>query len=290
MTARLLAAAAVASAVAGCGSASSSSTEASVPAAALSRAAYVSTSTSGYRANTSVRETVGSVAVSMSGTGSFTPSKHTGELTMRVSAPGALGAAGAGNLPIQAVADGANYYLKLPPAITAQIPGAKPWLKVNLGEVGRLAGIPGLGALANGTSSLNDPRQFLDYLHATAAGTVKALGHQTVDGFETTHYRAEIELSKVADAVSASDRQSAQQLVAALQKNFHAGNLPVNAWIDGNHLVRRVALRYTLQVPGSGQTAEVSTLIDFVAYGPQPAPTLPPAGQTSDLLALLQHG
>lgn len=40
---------------------------------------------------------------------------------------------------------------------------------------------------------------------------------------------------------------------------------------------------------GTGVPARVAMRADFVDYGPQPAPRLPPRSQTLDLLALLQH-
>jgi hypothetical protein len=41
----------------------------------------------------------------------------------------------------------------------------------------------------------------------------------------------------------------------------------------------------------SGQTVNVNMKMTFVDYGPQPAPQIPPANQTIDLIKLLQqHG
>ena len=46
----------------------------------------------------------------------------------------------------------------------------------------------------------------------------------------------------------------------------------------------QVVITYT--EPINGQKASITTQVDFVQYGPQPAPTVPPASQTQNLLSL----
>jgi hypothetical protein len=60
--------------------------------------------------------------------------------------------------------------------------------------------------------------------------------------------------------------------------------LPLDSWVDSGHLIRRIAMTYSQ--PINGQQANVALQVDFVQYGPQPAPTVPPASQTQNLLAL----
>jgi hypothetical protein len=256
--------------------------------AALKRAAYVSSAASGYRAAMNLQETIGPAHVTATGSGSFSPPAQTGSMTMVMKAP-ALGTA-ASDLRMQVVYRGGNYYVKMPSSLTGQIPGAKPWLKLNLSSLGKAAGIPGISSLANSASSMNDPGQYLDYLRATSAGTVKNMGQATINGIKTTHYRANVELSKIPEAVPADARESARQLVAALQKRFHASaTIPIDAWIDSRHLVRRVGLAYSVQVQ-NGQSASVAMRVDYLDYGAQPRPVMPSASQTSDLLSLLSNG
>lgn len=271
------------------GSSSTKQTVTTVPVSTLTRAAYLSSAESGYKAVMRLHETVGSTQVSMVGNGSFSPADHAGAMTMNMTLPGGAAAALGNSLTLNAVFNGANFYIKLPAAVSGEIPGSKPWLEFNLGGLARVAGIPGLSALASESSSLNDPGQYLDYLRAAASGTVKDLGQATVNGVQTTQYHAEIDLSKLADAVPASSRSSVQQLVAQLEKRFSAGKMPVDAWIDGSGRIRRMAMAYSLQVPNTGQTSTVAMVMDFGDYGPQPKPAIPPASETTNLLSLL-HG
>ena len=277
--------------VAACGSSSASSSQqhaGTVPASTLARAAYVSAGQSGYKAVIRMHETVGATQVRMIGAGSFTPADHAGSMSMQMTLPGAAGAALGNNLNIDAVFERGSFYMKLPSVIAGQIPGGKPWLKFNLGALGRLAGVAGLSSLTNESSTLDDPGQYLDYLRA-ASGNVKDLGQTSIDGVTATHYHAQIDLNKLAGAVPASSRSSVQQLVTQLEKRFSAGKMPIDAWIDSSHRIRRMAMTYSVQVPGTGQTTKVAMVTDFSDYGPQPKPAIPPASQTTNLLSLL-HG
>ena len=292
LAARMLATVgAVAMLVAACGGSSGSSSThvATVPVSTLTRAAYVSSAQTGYKAIIHLNESIGTNQVSMVGAGAFTPANHAGSMSMQMTLPGAAGAALGNKLNIDAVFEGGSFYMKMPAAIAGQIPGGKPWLKFNLGALGRVAGISGLSALTNESSTLDDPGQYLDYLRA-ASGDVKDLGHTTVNGVNTTHYHAQIDLNKLADAVPASSRAGVQQLVAQLEQRFSGGNMPVDAWIDSSNRIRRLAMTYSLQVPNTQQTSKVAMVMDFTDYGPQPKPGIPPASQTTNLLSLLHGG
>lgn len=277
---------AVALLLAGCGSSSSGSGAQTI---SFSRAADVSGRAAGYRVVMSVHEAVPNVGtVAIGGTGSFSIPSHSGAMTMQLNLP-AGAPAGLSTLNIPMVIAHGTIYMKFPPQLADKLPGSKPWWEINLDQVGKAAGIPGLSSLTNSSSSLNDPGQYLDFLRATSTGSVKDLGQDTINGVQTTHYRAEIELSKLPDAVPASARPGVQQLVAVLQKRGTVNQIPIDAWIDSSSLVRQIAMSYNQPVSGTGETAAVSLKMDFVAYGPQPAPPIPPPSQTVNLLALVHR-
>lgn len=274
-------------AVAGCGS-SSSHAVAQLPGAAMARAAHVSSAASGYRIAFNMRETVPSAGqVTITGSGSFAVPTHAGSMKLQMALPAGAGA-GLGSLQFQAVYVPGTVYLKVPSELAGKLPGAKSWLEMNLDQVGKAAGVSGLGSLTSGASSLNDPSEYLDFLRATSNGSVKDLGQATIDGIKTTHYHAEVDLEKLPDAVPTASRQAVQQLVTALARHGVVTQLPIDAWIDSAHLIRRIALAYSQPVSGS-QSVDVSLQVDFKDYGPQPAPTIPAPDQTTNLLALT-HG
>lgn len=280
-----------AAALAGCGGSSAGSSGSGSRTISLTRAAYVSAGAHGYRAVMSLTETVPSVGqINMNGSATFTLPSHAGTMNLRMTVPGAAAQqAGLGTLPIKAVLVPGTIYMKFPPQLAQKLPGGKPWWEINLAQAGKLAGIPGLSSLVNGTSNLNDPGQYLYFLRATSNGSVKDLGKETINGVSTTHYRARIDLAKVPNAVPAKERPAIRQLMSALQKRgaLASSALPLDAWIDSRNLIRRMEMNYSQ--PISGQTANVSLKMDFVDYGAQPAPQIPPPDQTIDLVKLLQE-
>ena len=277
---------------AGCGSSSSgsghtpTSGSAQAPTVSLVRAADVSTATAGYRTTVTLHETVPSLG-SIEGTanGSFSPAAHAGAMSIQMQLPPS---AGLGTLQAQMVLSRSALYMKLP-QLASKIPGGKPWIYINLDQVGKAAGIPGLGSLVSGTSSLSDPSQYLSFLRATAAGSVKDLGQATVNGLATTHYHAELDLAKLPAAVPAAQRPTIRQLVEALEKNGATSQIPIDAWIDSSHLIRRIQMAYSEPLGSTGQTAMIALTENFLQYGPQPAPAVPNASQTVNLLSLI-HG
>jgi hypothetical protein len=216
------------------------------------------------------------------GSGTFNLAGHSGSVTFTMDLggiPQVTQLLGSSKLQIQEIVNGATLYLKLPPTL-ARNPSlhGKPWLKIDLARAARAAGIPGLSSLLSNPSS-SDPSQFLRYLRATSGGVTK-VGTQSVDGFQTTEYRAQINLDRVPDAAPAADRAQIRQTIAALERVAHIHAMPVKVWIDGHHLVRRMELSFAETV--SGQSLNAAIRIDIPQYGPQPAPQLPPASQVAD--------
>jgi hypothetical protein len=267
--------------LAGCGSSSPKSAGSSGQ--AFQRAAYVSSSASGYRVAINFQEGSSALGgdITGSGSGSFNLPWRAGRVTLNLTLPGAL--ASAGTLTAQEILTGQTVYVKLPSQVSAKLPGGRPWLKIDLAQMGRAAGIQNLTSLFGGSGSTN-PSQFLQYLRATSASGVRKLGTGSVDGFPATQYRATIDLSRAPAAAPASDRASMRQAVATLQKLTGLNSIPVDVWVDTQHLVRRLSMAYT--VSAAGQSLRTRIRLDFLAYGPQPVPKAPPARQVTDAAAL----
>lgn len=270
--------------LAGCGSSGGGSGQS--PSQAIKRAAYVSSSATGYRVAINLQEgssAIGGDIVGV-GSGSFNLPKHAGKLTLNLNLPGSL--AGAGTLSVQEIISGQNVYVKLPSQVASKLPGARPWIEINLNQIGRAAGIQNLTSLFGGSGSTN-PGQFLQYLRATSTSGVKKLGTASVDGVQTTHYRATIDLLRAPAAAPAGERASLRQAVSNLEKLTGLRTVPVEVWIDSQHLVRRVTMDYA--VKASGQSVRSKLRLDFLAYGPQPVPAVPSPHQVTSAASLLSQ-
>jgi hypothetical protein len=215
------------------------------------------------------------------GSGSFDVAGHSGSMTIDFGGIPQLAALlGSSTMRIQEIIDGLTLYLKLPAALASGSgQHGKPWAKIDLGRAARAAGIPGLSSLmSNPTAS--DPSQFLRYLRASS-GRVTKVGTQTVDGFQTTEYRATIDLNKVPDAQPKASRAQIRQAVAALEQAGHIHVMPMTVWIDRQNLVRRMEFSFKETV--SGQSLSSKMRMDITQYGPQPPPQLPPPSQVTDV-------
>ena len=262
--------------VAGCGGSSSSGKAAG---ANIERAAYVSSSGAGYQIAMKVTGTAAGHTINVTGTGAFNQAAHAGRLTMNVSLP----ALGSENLRIDTVILGTDIYLKLPASLAGKVPGGKPWLELNLSEVSKSVGIQGLSSLSDNPGE--SPAHLVALLRSASTGNVQNLGRQTIDGRSTTGSRATIDLSKVVDTLPISARPSASSAIASLEKLTGLRYLPITAWVDSSGHVRRIVLSETGRV--EGQPFSENVQLDFVKYGLEPAPAVPPANDVTSIMSLL---
>ena len=263
--------------IAGCGGSSKGSTNT----VSLSRAADLSTSATGMKLSMSMHESVAGKSFDMDGTGAFNLKARNGSMLMNISVAGQT-------FPMQVVLANDTIYEELPSQVTSQLPGGKPWISIDLRQLGRLTKIPGLSSIMSSGSSMSNPGQYLDFLKAASAGSVKNLGQATVDGVQTTHYSAQLDLAKLPNAVPPSARSAVSQMMGALQNRFHPSYGPINVWLDQSDLVRKVQMSFSETVAGRSVGATITEHISD--YGKQPAPTVPPASQTTDILSLIRSG
>jgi hypothetical protein len=206
----------------------------------------------------------------VSGTATVDPrdSAASMSLTMDYSQlPQAARALGTRTLQMAMILDRRDLYVKMPQALVDEVPSlaGKPSVKVNLSNA---RGLPGLSSLGNGPTA-GDPAQMLQELRAHA-DRVTALGPQLLDGVSTTHYRADFNSERLPSKLPSSERSALQ-----------GQEIPVDAWIDSHHLVRRMVM--SLAAGGvNGSPLEETISIDIGHYGPQPRPLPPPADQVTD--------
>ncbi len=164
---------------------------------------------------------------------------------------------------------GGKMYLKVPVGLGAGLD--KPWMAVT---------VPGASGLGSSLAAGLGPQQLLDQLKALTGG-LTVVGHETIDGVDTTHYRGTIDPAKVL----ARAGKGAGAAMAA-----HVGTIPVDIWIDGQGRVVRQ------QVSESGSTSSGMVItIDYTDLGGPVAITAPPADQVqtfdpSQLMKSLRSG
>jgi hypothetical protein len=170
---------------------------------------------------------------------------------------------------------GTTFYEKLPKTEDfASSPYAGKWIKVTLP-----AGTQAAGSF--------DPRQTLSFLKEVTADGIHQAGTATVRGDSTTHYTAQLDLTKVLDKAQQQLGGSTNLDLTQLAKQMGMQRLPMDIYIDAQHLVRRVTMTMQLTAPSSagseaGQHASFAITEDFFGYGTPVTVTQPPADQVVD--------
>ncbi|GAC1307320.1 MAG: hypothetical protein NVSMB16_03540 [Acidimicrobiales bacterium] len=239
-------------AVAGCSSGSSS------PADAVKNAVKATVSAG------SVKESVQAVTPTASGqsttsaSGAFNFPKKQGLFSVDTGIIGKL----------DAEIDGTNLYVHLPPAVAAQVPGKKPWVKIDLTHPPTVPGIGNLGQLAAGADPSTSLRTY--EMGITSA---KKLGAAKVGNDDTTHYSATIDFAKAKAAAPKDQQASIQSAIDVLGSPTQQIDVYIGS---GNRLRRIVAQTQSGAAKGSTVTTDLSD------YGTDVKVTIPAAGETAD--------
>jgi len=262
----------------------------------VASAATTSNAAPGFRMDISMRMDMSglpqgqNVAITATGEGVMDTRDRAGAMNLTMQLPnlpsvtGALG--GASSITLKYLIHGRVIYMHVPAALVSKVPGARPWVKLDLSKLASNMGLGGLPSLNNPT--LEDPSQMLSYLRGVS-GHVTTVGTDTVAGVKTTHYRASIDLNRVADEAPPSDRATARSSIQRLEALTHLTSIPVDLWIDGQHFVRRMTMNLKLSVLGT-IGMHMNLQVTMPEYGPQPVPAFPPASQVTDLSSMMGAG
>lgn len=193
--------------------------------------------------------------VKMSGAGDFQASPRLGRASFSMTVGGR-------QIAMDEVMQGWTIYMKSP-LFSTNLPSGKTWMSVDLQKAGKKLGLD-LSQFAQ-----QDPTDMLAALEKS--GSVKKVGSDTIDGVDTTHYTVTVDLAKVPNG-------------SRLQQLTNLKTLPVDVWVDGQNLLRRVSESYTATTVGS--TVATSMQMDFTNYGEQVNVQVPSASETVDMTSL----
>jgi hypothetical protein len=263
----------------------------------VAQAATLSSNTPGYRMRMSLQMSSSALAspITASGTGVVDLRDHASSMSVAMNLgnnPQAFSQL-AGGAPVTQALGGSTVqmamvttkdavYLQLPSGLIASLPtSGRRWVKV---EIGKFSGLPGLASFGGGNPTTSDPTNMLHFLRSSS-GVVIVVGHQRVDGAQTTHYRTELSVSHLADGLPAGERDAVQQGLARVEQALTGGQLPVDVWVDAHGHVRRVVMSLDITIPNGASLQELVRM-DLTDYGPQTVPTPPPPDQVIDLSSL----
>jgi len=183
------------------------------------------------------------------------------QLTMPMALFGVSGGSGA-SATFEAVSAGGFFYLRGGP-FERIAPGK--WFRIKSTD-------------KNFSLGQNDPSQMLQYLRATS--DIDEVGQDTVRGSSTTHYRARLQIEKVAKRIPAD----AARALRELSKSLGTKEIPLDVWVDDDGLVRRIKMDW--HPPNGGSFVVTMDLFDFGDVDID----VPAKADTTDLSTMLGGG
>ena len=213
------------------------------------------------------------MTMTMTGRGAMDFSGSESVTTMEMSGMGAMQVRQVGNVA----------YTRMPEEFLAQMPGAKPWISVDLDAMYEQQYGASFGQMQGGAAS--DPARQLEYLRGVS-DFVEKVGKEKVRGAQTTHYKAVVNLNKEAAGQDAEVRKAYDQMI----KQLGTSRLPVELWLDGQNRVRRYAMDMTMPIPenaaspGAPQGGEmrINMVAEYYDFGTPVNVQAPPKNQTMD--------
>jgi hypothetical protein len=176
---------------------------------------------------------------------------------------------GLGSMQMDEIFDGDAFYVHFPESIASRIPGGKSWMKLDLDTLGKASGVDLKKALQ---ANEGNPADMLKALKGV--GSSHKVGTEAIGGAPTTHYRADVDLSKAVERIGDGK-------VKQMFKTAGVSTIPVDVWIDPAGRVRREAVKF------SGAGASMDMTISFTRFGVRVDTTPPAADQVLDAGALL---
>ncbi|HEX4365141.1 MAG TPA: hypothetical protein VHZ75_11375 [Solirubrobacteraceae bacterium] len=263
----------------GGGSAGATKPPAKMTAQALVNIADRTTATTGMHMSMHQTMTLGGHGtIAIDGTGGFDMKHRRGEMTVSTDFSSLLGksaGSGAGKVQQRMVFDGFTFYVTSP-QLQRLLPAGKHWMKFDLGEIGKQAGID-LGALSHGANQ--DPTQTLQYLKA-ASGAITRVGRETLRGEPTTHYKATVDFEKVPDTFPPDQRAAARASIRQIIALTGTTRVPIEVWVGDDGIARRMTEHQKVTI--AGETTSIAQRIDLYDFGSAVNVQLPTAGDTAD--------
>jgi hypothetical protein len=164
----------------------------------------------------------------------------------------------------QAIYTGDTLYAKVP-QLARYVAGGKPWLKMNLSQLGRQAGVDVKG-LVDQVQKVNPAEQTKMF---TGSKDVRRVGEESVDGVQTTHYTGTV---TVQDALNRLDPQVRQRVSQWFHGDVSNQKINFDLWTDKDQLPRKLVSK------GSGADTGTVTVL-YSDYGKSFSVNPPPADQ-----------
>lgn len=178
-------------------------------------------------------------------------------------------------------------YMKVPkglPGAEEELGRGKNWVKIDLREAGRQTGV-NLDELVQQMNS--SPDRVLDQLKAVS-GEMEKLGTEKVRGVDTTRYRTNVDVHKLADVVPESLRPLMRKETKQMVEDLGGSTFPLELWIDEDNLLRRE--RAFMTIHEDDEKVATTWTAELFDFGADVDIEPPPEDETHDLTDELPGG
>lgn len=196
-------------------------------------------------------------------------------------------------LELRTLVQGSQLRMQVPRIPGLALPGGATWIGVDAAKA-----VEALGADAKvlTTAFRVDPASQLDAL--AKSGAVKEIGTADLDGEEVRRYAGSLSQEESLAAVPEADRAAVRKALETLTAGGGAAakdlEVPVEAWVDGDGMIRREQLSLDTPAQDGVAAGKLMVRVDYSDFGRELDLRLPPAGDTYDatepLVALLERG
>jgi enamine deaminase RidA (YjgF/YER057c/UK114 family) len=217
-----------------------------------------------YKADISGTVDAAGQSVELSGSGEFDGTEKRGTMSMTTTVAGQ-------DIDMDVVYAYPDMYMRFPPGLLPGLPGGKPWVKIDLAELGKRAGFGSVALMQSQQQA--DPSQGLKYLEGLK--DIEAVGAEDVRGVPTTHYKGVVDLNDLAEK-----NPELKPSVDKLMEQAGVSRIPMEAWIDDDGFVRQI--KETFDASG----ATTSMTIQLYDFGTDVNVEKPPADEVVDFSEL----
>ena len=240
----------------------------------VAQAVATTTSAQSFRFKLSVSASGAGRSLGFGGGGSFDLEHKLVGMTMQLENPPAGSPAA---YPMELVLDYSHGFVEYLRSrmLDGHLPAGKTWVKIDVGKVAGQQGVD-LDRVLQAQSA--DPTQMLDLLRRSSSPVL--VGKEQVGGVSTSHYRATVDLRRL--AALETDTTVRESLRRAIELSG-ATSYPVDVWIDADGYLRRMRTTVVEAPPGSTTAATVSVTEELSDFGAPAQVTVPSAAEVADL-------
>ncbi|HEY6566538.1 MAG TPA: hypothetical protein VI341_03385 [Actinomycetota bacterium] len=186
-----------------------------------------------------------------------------------------------GGAEMEMILDGTTFYVRMPELADMQsLP--TDWVSMDISETA-----PGFDSLLALSEGQNDPTSSLAYLDGITDAEV--VGTETVAGVETTHYHGTIDVSEAFHRLGDDADANARKALAQATQLLGDTAMPVDVWIDGDDLLRRMSFR--METPADAQVVfSMEMTMEISEYGIAQDLPIPDPDDVTDLTRMIPDG